>query len=51
MALEKYITTRELLRGFKKYKEMLLSGKVTSIVISVGNGEELEMTMRRKKNV
>lgn len=48
MATEKHITTRELLRGFKKYKEMLLSGKVMHIVISLGSGEELEVTKRQK---
>lgn len=48
MASEKYITTRELLRGFKKYKELLLSGKVMHLVISLGDGKELEVRERRK---
>ena len=48
MVTEKYITTRELLRGFKKYKEMLLSGKVMHLVISIENGQELEVTKRQK---
>jgi hypothetical protein len=48
MALEKHITTRELLRSFKKYKEMLLSGEIMHVVISVGNGEELEVKKHTK---
>jgi hypothetical protein len=48
MALEKRITTRELLRSFKKYKELLLSGRVFHLFISVGNGEEFELVHRRK---
>ena len=48
MALEKYITTRELLREFKKYKEMLLSGKIMHLVIALGDGKELEVRERKK---
>jgi len=48
MALEKHITTREFVRNLKKYKEMLLSGKVMHLVISLDDGEALEVKRRHK---
>ncbi len=43
MELEKHITTRELLRNFRKYKQMLQEGSVHLIHIKVDGGKELTL--------
>ncbi len=50
MELEKHITTRELLRNFKKYKEMLQEGSLHVVYIKVDGGKELKMSAPPKGN-
>lgn len=47
---EKHVNTRELLRNFREYKELLRSGVVRVIYINVGHHQEITMTMPRKKS-
>ncbi len=46
---EKHVNTRELLRNFRKYKEMLRTGSLHVIYIKVDDGEELELYAHGKK--
>lgn len=48
MALEKRITTRELLRSFKKYKEMLLQGKMHCVFVNVDRERRLRLSVDEK---
>ena len=45
---EKRVTTRELVRNFRKYKELLNSGKLQIVYIKVDGGE-LELSAPKKK--
>ena len=42
------ITTRQLLREFKKYREMMQRGELQSLSVDVGNNQELNITIRNK---
>ena len=50
MSLEKRITTRELLRNFRKYKDELRTGTVHYLRVVIDNGEEITMTVQKKRN-
>lgn len=45
---EKHVNTRELLRNFRKYKQMLQTGAVHIVYITVDDGQELTMTVQKK---
>ena len=47
--LQHEITTRELLRNFKAVKEMLLTGKVETVVIPVGKYQKLTVSVQKPK--
>ena len=49
MPQEKHITTRELLRNFRKYKEMLQAGTVHVVYVKIGDEEELTMLPPKRK--
>ncbi len=42
----KTVRTRELLRNFKTLKGQLTSGRIHYVVISIGGGQELELSVR-----
>jgi len=44
------ITTRELLRDFKKYKTLLKDKKVGTIVLPIENGEKINISLAEKTN-
>jgi hypothetical protein len=46
----KQITTRELLRDFRTYKELLLSQEVESIVIPIRPGKKIRLQLEEEKN-
>ena len=50
MTLVKEVPTRDLLRNFKKYKEMLIQGKIKHIVLPVDKENKLEITLRKEMN-
>ena len=47
MELERRVTTRELLRNFRKYKELLQSGKIHVVHIKLDDDQELELSAQR----
>ena len=44
---EPRITTRELLRNFRKYKELLQSGKIHVVHIKLDDDQELELSSKK----
>lgn len=50
MQKELTITTRELLREFKTYKDMIQERRVDKIFVGIGNGEKLEVTLKENKS-
>ena len=44
---EKHVTTRELLRNFRKYKQMLQTGALHVVYIKVDGDQELTMTAKK----
>lgn len=49
MPQEKHVTTRELLRNFRKYKRMLQNGTLHIVYIKVDDGKELELSSPAKR--
>ena len=49
MLEEKHVNTRELLRNFRKYKEMLQAGKIHVVHISVDDGQGLQLFAEGKR--
>ena len=48
MLKESKVTTRDFLRNFKKYKDMISEGEIDKIFITVG-AEEFELTKKKKE--
>ncbi len=44
----KELTTRELLRNFKKYKKEISEGAIESILIKMHEGDDLIMSLNKK---
>ena len=47
MGPERRVTTRELLRNFRKYKELLQSGKIHVVYIRLDDDQELELSAQK----
>ncbi len=50
MQKELTITTRELLREFKTYKDMIQERRVDKLFVGIGNGKKLEVTLKENKS-
>ncbi|GEM_PF-4152746 len=44
------VSTRQLLRNFKDYKELLLNGKVESFEVPVDHGREITVALKKKNS-
>jgi len=43
-------TVRQLLRGFKEYKNLLVNGKVDTIIVPIASSQELVIQLKKQKN-
>jgi hypothetical protein len=50
MKKEVQITTRKLLREFKKHKEMLLSGEISDLILPIENDRKIIISLEPKGN-